>query len=157
MTLIFSVCFLKVFYIFQFSQIFLFLTSQPFTILHTHTQRFFSRLFLQIVHLLVGVAGDEKQVLYSWCDHYTDKLGKCYPVCQLIKALIWGAAGPENVYPERGVVGIEWEAPCICMKMEVLRKPSFLLSLKVGAALIQSLSLSSLFRNPFRKLVSDIW
>lgn len=65
MTLIFSVCFLKVFYIFQFSQIFLFLTSQPFTILHTHTQRFFSRLFLQIVHLLVGVAGDEKQVLYS--------------------------------------------------------------------------------------------
>lgn len=65
MTLIFSVCLLKVFYIIQFSQIFLFLTSQPFTILHTHTQRFFSRLFLQIVHLLVGVAGDEKQVLYS--------------------------------------------------------------------------------------------
>ena len=143
MTLIFSVCFLKVFYMFQFSQIFLFLTSQPFTVLHTHThthththrERFFSRLFLQIVHLLVGVTGDEKQVLYSWCDHYTDKLGKCYPICQLIKALICRAARPGNIYPERGVVGIELEAPCICMKMEVLRKPSFLLSLKVGQPL----------------------
>lgn len=40
----------------------------------------------------------------------------------------WGEGGVVGEW-----VGNEWEAGSVCMKMMVLRKPSFLLSSKVGS------------------------